>query len=259
MLLASALSLSSLPALAQATPERMSDKEVKALIEQVDNTRDKFEGNLDGKLKDSTLRSATGEVKVSAALQDYQDNVKKLMDRFTEDYSASAEVATVLKQAANIEKFMKDNPSVTKGRSEWEHHVTDLKRLAGVYATTFPVPEGAGVRRMNDKEVAGLINDIATAADHIKSVYDDMPVASLPKADKEAGKKDLELLEKRAETAKSRIEDHKPATAEVRQVVAQVAVVQKFIGAHPDPKVATNWETAHTALGKLQQAFGLTK
>jgi hypothetical protein len=168
-------------------------------------------------------------------------------------------VATVLKQAANIEKFMKDNPSVTKGRSEWEHHVTDLKRLAGVYATTFPVPEGAGVRRMNDKEVAGLINDIATAADHIKSVYDDMPVASLPKADKEAGKKDLELLEKRAETAKSRIEDHKPATAEVRQVVAQVAVVQKFIGAHPDPKVATNWETAHTALGKLQQAFGLTK
>ena len=34
---------------------------------------------------------------MSNALQDYQDNTKKLKDRFKEDYSAGAEVATVLK------------------------------------------------------------------------------------------------------------------------------------------------------------------
>ena len=106
-LLASALSLWSMPAPAQARVERLSDKDVKALIEQVDEGRDKFEGNLDGKFKGSTLRTANGETKVEGALQDYQDNTKKLKDRFTEDYSASAEVATVLKQSTAIDTFMK--------------------------------------------------------------------------------------------------------------------------------------------------------
>ena len=73
-LLAGVLALWSMPALAQAgRPERLSDKDVKTLIDQVDQGRDKFEGNLDGSFKGSTLRGPTGEVKVSGALQDYQD------------------------------------------------------------------------------------------------------------------------------------------------------------------------------------------
>jgi len=93
-------------------------KDVKALIEQVDEARDKFEGNLDSQFKNSTLRGPGGETKVEAALQDYQDNVKKLKDRFTADYSASAKVMTVLKQATAIHGFMMNSPEGTKGRSE---------------------------------------------------------------------------------------------------------------------------------------------
>ena len=89
--LAGAVCLCSIPALTQAPPERLSDESVKTLIEQVDEGRDKFEGNLDNQFKNSTLRGPNGETKVAGALQDYQDNTKKLKDRFTPDYSASAE------------------------------------------------------------------------------------------------------------------------------------------------------------------------
>ena len=51
--------------------ERLSDKEVKEVIDAVDTGRDKFEGNLDGGFKGSTLRGPNGETKVSGALQDY--------------------------------------------------------------------------------------------------------------------------------------------------------------------------------------------
>jgi hypothetical protein len=101
-----ALPLWTLPALAQDRPERLSDKDIKTLIDQVDEGRDKFEGNLDGEFKGSTVQGASGETKVSGALQDYQDNTQKLKDRFTENYSASAEVATVLKQSTAIDTFM---------------------------------------------------------------------------------------------------------------------------------------------------------
>jgi len=94
-------------AVAAQTGSRLSDKDVKAIIEEVDNSRDKFEGNLDGGFKGSTLRGPTGEVKVSGALQDYQDSTQKLKQRFTADYAASAEVATVLKQSMQIDAFMR--------------------------------------------------------------------------------------------------------------------------------------------------------
>jgi len=70
---ASALSLWSMPALGQTRPERLSDKHVKKLIDQVGEGRDKFEGNLDSQFKGSTLRGPSGETKVAGALQDYLD------------------------------------------------------------------------------------------------------------------------------------------------------------------------------------------
>ena len=56
LLLAGVLAVSSTPALAQAVTERPSDSAVKALIAQVDDGRDKFEGNLEGDFKGSTIR-----------------------------------------------------------------------------------------------------------------------------------------------------------------------------------------------------------
>ena len=125
-------------AAAAQTSERLSDKEVKAIIDEVDTGRDKFEGNLDGGFKGSTLRGPNGETKVAGALQDYQDSTKKLQDRFNSDYSASAEVATVLKQSMQIDSFMKSPTSPTKGRNEWDRQTANLKRLAESYAHHVP-------------------------------------------------------------------------------------------------------------------------
>jgi hypothetical protein len=255
ILLASALSLWSMPVLAQAGPERLSDRDVRTLIDQVDAGRDKFEGNLDGQFKGSTVRGLSGETKVSGALQDYQDNTQKLKDRFTQDYAAGAEVATVLKQSTAIDTFMQNSPSDMKGRTEWDSQTTNLKHLADAYGTSFPFPDGATVRRMNDKETAASAAAIGSAADRFKSDLDkDKTVA---KPDKDAAKKDLEVLIKQADAVKSRTSDGKPATGEVRQLVEQVAKLQTFVGAHPIPTM-TNWQAVQTSLGKLQQAFGLT-
>jgi hypothetical protein len=254
MLFASALTLWSIPALAQARLERLPDKEVKALIEEVDYGRDKFEGNLDGQFKGSTIRGSSGETKIAGALQDYQDNTKKLKERFTPDYAASAEVVTVLKQSTDIGTFMQGQPPTMKGRTEWERQTATLKRLAEAYATTFPFPAGGTARRMNDKETAAAAAGIAAAANQFKSDLD--KDKALAKPDKDAAKKEVEALIKLADTVKSRTNDGKPATAEVRQLVEQAAKLQTFAGAHP---AITTWPAVQASLGKLQQAFGLTQ
>jgi hypothetical protein len=127
-----------------------------------------------------------------SALQDYQDNTQKLKDRFTADYAASAEVATVLNQSTAIDTFMQGSPSAMKGRSEWDRQTVNLKHLADAYDTTSPLPAGATVRRMNDKETAGVATAIATAANGFKSDLD--KTKTLPKAEKDAAKNDVDIL-----------------------------------------------------------------
>ena len=255
ILFASALALGSIPAWAQAPPERLSDKDVKTLIDQVDEGRDKFEGNLDGQFKASTVRGPNGDVKVSGALQDYQDNTQKLKERFTPDYAADAEVLTVLRQSTAIDRFMQGSPTSMKGRSEWDRQAANIKRLAQAYGTTFPFPDGGKAHRMNDKETAATAAAIASAADRFKDDIDKHK--TLPKPEKDAAKKDVELLIKHADAVESRASDGKPATAEMRQLAEQVAKLQTFVGVHPIPAM-TNWQTVQNSLAKLQQGFGLT-
>ena len=77
-----------------------------------------------------------------------------------------------------------------KGRSEWDRQTTNLKHLAESYGTTFPFPDGATARRMNDKETAATATAIATAADRFKDDLD--KDKTLPKPEKDAAKKDVE-------------------------------------------------------------------
>jgi hypothetical protein len=150
---------------------------------------------------------------------------------------------------------MEGSASAMKGRSEWDQQATNLKHLAEAYGATFPLPDGATVRRMNDKETAGFAAAIATATDRFKNDLD--KASTLAKPDRNAAKKDADVLIKQANAVKSRTSDGKLATAELRQVVDQVTKLQTFVGAHPIPTM-TNWEAVQTSLGKLQQPFGLT-
>lgn len=253
---ATALAAWSAPGFAQ-TLERLSDKDVKALLEQVDEGRDKFEGNLDGDFKDSTVRNAKGEAKVSMLLQDYQDNTKRLKDRFAPDYSASAEVTAVLSQSTSIDRFMSTAASSMKGRTEWDSQVVNLKRLAAAYGTVFPFAEGASVRRMNDKETAAAAAAIANVGNAYKKSLDKATL--LPKPDRDAAKQDADLLIKHAKDVKSRTADGEPATGEMRQLIEQAAKIQAFIGSHDVTAAAASWQAVQAPMAKLQQAFGLTK
>ena len=108
---------------------------------------------------------------------------------------------------------------------------------------------------MNDKETAAVAAAIATAGDRFKSDLDNDRTLATP--EKDAAKKHLEVLIEQADAVKSRTSDGKPATGEVRQLVAQVAKLQTFVDAHPSPTMA-NWQAVKASLSTLQQAFGLT-
>jgi hypothetical protein len=236
--------------------ERQSDKDVKQIIEDVNQARDRFEDQLDGKLKSSTLRGERGEVNVEKYLDDLQESVKRLKDRFNENYAASKEVEAVLRQGSDINTYMKAQPNDLKGQSEWDRMAQQLGRLADAYGATFPLPPGAAVRRINDKEAAETAEQVAKAADQLKKQVNND--ASLTKAAKDAVKEDLDTLIEQAKQVKSRAAGSKPATAEVRDLVIMAGKIGTFVQQNTlGPGVASAWQAIQTPMTKLQQAYGM--
>ena len=255
LILSAALSLTAVSLLAQAPPTRPSDKDVDALIAQVDKARDKFESSLDNDLKKSVLRSGTGEVNVAAYLKDLQDNVKKLTDRHGNGYAGSAEVETILKQCNAIDAYVQRTTTLTKGRSEWDQMSGALKNLAAAYGTTFPVPANASVRRVSDTETGEAAGAIATAAGQIKGAIGSDK--TLLKPDQDAGKKMADELAKSAKALKTRLADGKPSSSEARVVFDQLAKLNNFATGHPTLLSAPSVADLKKAMTTLAQSYGV--
>jgi hypothetical protein len=252
VLAAGAIALAA-PGAATQILDRPTDNDLKALVESVDDARDRFEDQLDGKVKNGIVRSAKGEVQVTSALDDFQRDLDNLKGRFSNDYAASAEAQTVLRRANLLQEIMAAQPAGIKGASEWDKLRGELRKLAAAYAAEFPLPEGAVARRINDQEAAGAVAMLIEQAELFKDAVGADKV--LAKADKDAIKAQTADFTKQAKLLQSRLKDHKPATAEMR------VFGEKFAALAPEgrqlPAAALRAIGAMRApMDKLNQAFG---
>jgi hypothetical protein len=255
---AGALSLMALVAAPAVEAERLSDKDVKSLIERIDHERDRFEDQLDGKLKRSILRGAGGEVNVERYLDDLQENVNKLKERFTSAYSASAEVTTVLRQGSDIQRFMSSQPPDLDGASEWNRLAASLASLASAYGAAMPLGEGRQARRLNDREVRLAADAVAETADRFKKNLD----ASLKndktvdKPGRDAAVREADALKQEAKKLSSALGDGRPASGEAKALLDRVAKIRaSSSGRTLSPAAQKAWSAVESEIDKIAQGF----
>ena len=243
-----------------ASADRLNDKDIKQLLERIDNERDRFEDQLDGKLKRSILRGPGGEVNVERYLDDLQENVDKLKERFKPEYAASAEVTTVLRQASDIHRYMATLPPNFDGASEWTRLAASLRDLATNYATTLPIPEGQQARRLNDREVQKAAEEVSKAADSFRKEWD----AALKKdkavdaASRQAALSEAAGLKEDAKKVASLVGSGRPASGEVQGLLQRVARVRTASsGRTLSPAAQAAWGSVESGLDKVALAFGM--
>ena len=245
-----------------ASAERLNDKDIKQLLERIDNERDRFEDQLDGKLKRSIIRGPGGEVNVEKYLDDLQENVDKLKDRFTPPYAASAEVTTVLRQASDIQRYMSTLPPDFDGASEWNRLAASLGELAANYGTSLPLPEGRQARRLNDGELRKAADDIAKGADRFKKELDSSlkKDKTIDKTTREASVKEAEEVKEDAQKLASLVADGRPASGEAQALLQNAASVRAATsGRTLSSSAQTAWGSVESGLDKVSLAFGIPK
>ena len=214
--------------------DRLTDRDVKALVARIEDDRDKFDNALDDELKNKVLRDSTGEVDVKRFLNNFQESIDRLEESLKPGYAGSSEAGALLKQGSALERYFRAQPGGTKGESEWNRLASDLKLLAAVYGAEFPVGENTTFRRIGDKEVAEAVKVLGDSAQQLKKTLDsDLKTdPSIDSASREAIVQEADQLSKDAKVLRDRVNDSKPSSAEADQVMSRAA---KLHDVHPGP------------------------
>jgi hypothetical protein len=240
-----------------AQTARPPDSEVKKMIEQTQKASETFQRALDKDLKNSIVRSATGEMQMKTFLEDFNVGLERLKERFKPEYAASAELSAVMTRAGELDAFIKSQTPSLKGRSEWDSFAGSLNSLAAAYGSAFPVKD-APPRRINDLEIKQAADAAVKNGQSLRKELSEV----YGKEDKEAKKTaeaNIDAMNKAAKGLKDRVDDKKPASGEAAVFAESVQKVKDSLGERTLPADAKKAADGIAAsLAKVQQAFGMT-
>jgi len=251
----------SIPRLATA-PERLTDQEVKALLESIEKKRAAFEAALDDKLKNTTIKADRGEVKTNEFFDDVQDQVKRSRDRFSSDYSASSEVLSLLQYATRLDAWASTQPAGFRGSQEWGALATDLRRLAAVYnSALLRQGQQAQARRINDAELLTVAANFDENMDAFRDAYASALAANanLTAASRQTAIQNVDAMKSSAQALHAALGKKEKGVAEASALLKGSGnTIDATFKLPPDSSAAAAWAPVREELAKVALAYQVT-
>lgn len=122
------------PAGGGTLPYRLTDREVEQILDRIERQSERFQSSLDSSLDRSRLDGTRREDDINAFIKDFNDEVKRLHDRFSDHKSVAADVQSVLDRANRIDEFMSRNRVDGRAREDWSRLRANLDELSQAYS-----------------------------------------------------------------------------------------------------------------------------
>ena len=132
---------------AQQRAYRMSEAQMRRLLQRIETRADRFSNSLTNALDRSRVAGTRREDEVNRLLTDFEYATDQLRDRFNRNASTSTDVEAVLQRAALLDAFMRNNRLANPAERQWTVLRGDLDQLARNYSVAWnwnnvPTPGG---------------------------------------------------------------------------------------------------------------------
>jgi hypothetical protein len=245
--------------------ERLSDEELKALLESIEKKRSAFEAALDDKLKNSTIKGARGEVNTNEFFDDLQDQVRRARERFSPNYSASSEVLSLLQYATRLESWASTQPAGFRGSREWGVLATDFRRLSAAYNSSLLRPGqkalGEQARRLNDDELVTVAANVEKNMDAFRNAYDSALAANtnLTPASRKTAIQNVDTMKRSARALNAALGKKQKGVAEANALLKGSSVmIDATLKLPPNSSAAAAWAPVREELTKVALAYEAT-
>ena len=266
-----------LPARAQVTgqPYRLSDKEVERILHRIENQAGNFRRSLDDALDRSRLDGTNREDDINAFIKNFDEQTKRLHDRFDDHKSVAADVEAVLNGAASIDQFMRRQRLSERAQNDWSTLRASLDDLAQAYSvawrwegvavigpTTVVTATPVGLPyRLTDKEVEQILHRIEEQSGKFRGSLDSaLDRSRLDDTDREDDiNAFIKEFEQEVKRLHDRFDDRKSVAADVQTVLDRAARIDSFMRRRGLTEKAQNeWSALRANLDRLAEAYSVS-
>lgn len=245
-------------------PHRLSEEQMKNLLERIEKGADSFRNNLKNALGQSRYDDTRAEDNINQFVKDFESATDQLEGRFNDDRAASASVLEVLNRAARIENFMLRHRLTPRAQSDWAYLRRNLDELAAAYNVAW---SWAGLSnrpyRITDDQVKNLLERIEKGADSFRGSLDDALGKS--RFDDTRAEDNINQFVRNFEAAtdrlESRFDDNRSASASVQEVLRRAGAIDNFMRRYSHtltPRAHGDWTSLRRNLDELAQAYAVS-
>ena len=271
------LSLGLTAAQAQRRTYRLSDAQVSQLIRRVEMSTERFQGSLSDALDRGSYAGATSAGDINNDVQNLQNAVAQLRDRFNRRVSVAADVQNVLQQASLVNGFMLNNRMNTRVQNDWSLVRTDLNALARAYGITwdwnqtgstygtpgygYPTTTTTGQPyRLSDAQIDTLLRRIQNESDRFRSDLGyalDRSRYDNTRAEDNINQFVSDFADATAQL-RSRFDSRRSVSSDVESVLRQATYIDDFMRRHSlGYRAAGDWSALKSDLNQLASAYNV--
>lgn len=245
-------------------PYRLSEEQMKNLLERIEKGADSFRDSLKNALSQSRYDDTRAEDNINQFVKDFESATDQLEGRFNDHRAASASVLEVLNRAASIENFMLRHRLTGRAQSDWAYLRKNLDELAAAYNVSW---SWAGLSnrpyRISEDQVKNLLERIEKGADSFRSSLNDALGKS--RFDDTRAEDNINQFVRDFEAATDRLEsrfnDDRSASASVQEVLRRAGTIDNFMRRYSHtltPRAHRDWTDLRRNLDELAQAYGVS-
>jgi O-methyltransferase involved in polyketide biosynthesis len=254
-------------------PYRLTDKEVERILHRIEDQSTNFRRSLDAALDRSRLDDTNREDDINAFIKNFNEQTKRLHDRFDDRKAVAADVETVLNSAASIDQFMHRQRLNERAQNDWSTLRASLDELAAAYNVTWRW-EGLAVGpttvitatpvglpyRISDKDVERLLHRIEQQSGKFRSSLDSaLDKSSLDDTNREDNiNAFIGDFDREVKRLHDRFDDRKSVAADVQAVLDRAASIDVFMRRRGLTQKAQNeWSALRENLDQLATAYSV--
>jgi DNA-binding TFAR19-related protein (PDSD5 family) len=158
----------------QQRPYRLSDQQLKDLVNRIETHRDTFNTSLKRAIDRSSINGSPAEDQIDSSVRMFQQATDSLRDRVNDRQSDTADAENVLRRATSLDDFMMRNQLDASARNGWQALRLDMSDLARAYGITWNWNAASQTMpaRVDDKQVEQLLKQIGKKADKFDNGLD---------------------------------------------------------------------------------------
>lgn len=135
-LIAIAVTFSTTAQAQQNRAYRVTDRQIQALLDRIENRTNEFKRDLDTSLDRSNIDGTRQEDSINQIVANFETATDNLKTNFSSRRSSASDVQEVLSRAMFINRFMLNNRMSATSQNLWSQIRTDLNTLASYYQVT---------------------------------------------------------------------------------------------------------------------------